>query len=224
MMEWLTALLLGGAVGLDATSFPQAMYSRPFVAGALAGLAVNRPVEGAIIGALLEFFALPVLPFGAAGYPEGGTAAVGATAGYAWVAQSLEPNLLFLAVCLGLMLSHATGYSVRLLRIRNGWSVGRGDENAPIPPNVVERRHLLAMVLDFLRGALVTAAGTALIAVALALAVRAEWTLPIPPLNVIMVAVAMMIGGSMTIFGELREHVLSFAVGAGLTAVVLWVL
>lgn len=223
-MNWLVLLALGGVVGLDATSFPQAMYSRPFVAGALAGFAVGRPLEGAIIGMLLEFFSLPVLPFGAAGYPEGGTAAVGASVAYAWAAPAIDVNLLFLTVTFGLLLSHAAGYSVRLLRIRNGRAVGRGDENAPIEPRAVERGHLVAMLLDFLRGAVVTAAGAAVIAAVLALASRIGWMLPVSPLGLLMVAVALMIGGSLSIFGTVREHALSFAVGAGLTAIVVWVL
>lgn len=223
-MEWLTALLLGGAVGLDATSFPQAMYSRPFVAGALGGLVVGRPIEGLLIGALLEFFSLPVLPFGAAGYPEGGTAAVASTVAYVWATEAFQPDMLFLAVSLGLLLSHASGYSVRLLRIRNGRAVGRGDEAAPIQPEVVERRHLLAMGLDFLRGALVTAVGTALITIALYLAETEGWSLPLVTLNVLAVAALTMIGGSLTIFGTVRERLASFAVGAAMTALAVWIL
>lgn len=32
-MNWFLLALLGGFVGLDGTSFPQAMFSRPIVAG-----------------------------------------------------------------------------------------------------------------------------------------------------------------------------------------------
>lgn len=224
MTAWLTALLLGGAVGLDATSFPQAMYSRPFVAGALAGLLVGRPVEGAIIGTVLEFFSLPVLPFGAAGYPEGGTAAVGATVAYEWIAGVPDARLLFLAVALGLLLSHASGYTVRLLRIRNGRAVGRGAEGAPIAPEALERAHRLAMVLDFVRGATVTAFGAVVIAVLLHLAIMAGWRLPVAPLNLLVVAASVMIGGSITIFGSARERLLPFVVGAAVAAIGVWVL
>lgn len=224
MMEWLPALLLGGIVGLDATSFPQAMYSRPFVAGALGGLIVGRPVEGALLGVILEFFALPVLPFGAAGYPEGGTAAVASTVAYAWTTDGFQPDMMFLAVTLGLLLSHASGYSVRLLRIRNGRAVGRGDRAAPIEPRVVERAHLLAMTLDFVRGGLVTAAGTALIAICLYAATEVGWALPLATMNVLVVAAITMIGGSLTIFGTVRERIVSFGIGAAVTALAVWVL
>lgn len=224
MTAWLTALLLGGAVGLDATSFPQAMYSRPFVAGALSGLLIGRPLEGAIIGTILEFFSLPVLPFGAAGYPEGGTAAVGATLAYGWSTAVPDGRLLFLAVALGLLLSHASGYTVRLLRIRNGRAVGRGVEGAAIAPEALERAHRLAMLLDFLRGGLVTALGGAMIAVLLHLARLAGWRLPVDPLNVLVIAAAVMIGGSITIFGSPRERLVPFVVGAGVAALGVWVL
>ncbi|HUF12084.1 MAG TPA: PTS sugar transporter subunit IIC [Longimicrobiales bacterium] len=224
MMEWLTALLLGGVVGLDATSFPQAMYSRPFVAGALGGLVVGRPVEGALIGVLLEFFSLPILPFGAAGYPEGGTAAVASTVAYVWATDGFHPDMLFLAVSFGLVLSHVSGYSVRLLRIRNGRAVGQGDQAAPIEPRSVERGHLLAMGLDFLRGALVTAVGTALMAICLFAASHSGWALPLASINVLGVATLAMIGGSLTIFGTVRERLVSFVLGAAATAVAVWVL
>jgi len=222
-MSFLFALLLGGAVGLDATSFPQAMYSRPFVAGALAGLLVGRPLEGAVIGAVLEIFALPVMPFGAAYYPEGGTAAVAGTIAYDWATTAVDRDMLFLAVSLGLLLSHASGYSVRLLRIRNGWAVGRSD-GAPLEPAAVERAHRLSMLLDFLRGAAVTAAGTAVIGLVLALAIRAEWRAPVEPVLVLLVAAVAMAGGSLTVFGTVRERVASFGLGAALTALALWLL
>lgn len=224
MMEWLAALLVGGAVALDATSFPQAMYSRPFVAGAVGGLLVGRPMEGAMIGALLEFFSLPILPFGAAGYPEGGTAAVGATVAYEWISDGFDAELLFLAVTLGLLLSHASGYSVRLLRLRNGRALGGRLTAASLEAGTLERAHLLAMGLDFARGALVTGAGAAVIAVLLEVAARSDWVLPVAALNVLLVAVAMMIGGSLTVFGSVRERALPFAVGAGITALAVWLL
>ncbi len=223
-MSFLLALLLGGAVGLDATSFPQAMYSRPFIAGALAGLLVGRPLEGAVIGVVLEIFALPVLPFGAVGYPEGGTAAVASMIAYDWASTGFDPDMMFLTVALGLFLSHASGYSVRLLRIRNGWAVGRHDDGRPLDPAAVERAHWLSMLLDFLRGAAVTAAGTAVLALVLALAVRTGWRLPLDPLDLLLVTAVLMTGGSLTVFGNVRERILSFGMGAALTALAVWVL
>lgn len=217
-MVWLAALLLGGIVGLDATSFPQAMYSRPFVAGALAGLLVGRPAEGIVVGLILELFSLPVLPFGAAGYPEGGTAAVASVIAYDWAAPTFDPDLLFLTVSFGLLLGQASGYSVRLLRIRNGRAVGQPADGALIPAEVVERAHLTAMVLDFLRGAAVTAAGSAVVALGLGVAVRSGWGLPLSTLALISVACVAMVGGSLTVFGSVRERIVSFGIGVVVTA------
>jgi len=223
-VDWLLAVLLGGAVGLDATSFPQAMYSRPFVAGAIGGLIVGRPGEGIVIGILLELFSLPVLPFGAAGYPEGGTAAVASVIAYDWAAPTFDAGLLFLTITVGLLISHASGYSVRLLRIRNGRAVGVPADGRPIDPDAVERAHVRSMVLDFLRGVAVTAAGSAVLALALAVAIGVGWTPLVPAWPVLTIAAVMMVGGSLSIFGSVRERILSFVIGAAVTAAVVAIL
>ena len=74
---------LGTLVGLDVASVPQAMFSRPLVAGLLGGMVMGAPLPGLIIGAVLELFAMDTLPVGASRYPDWGpgTVAVGALAG-----------------------------------------------------------------------------------------------------------------------------------------------
>lgn len=224
MMEWLLVILLGGAVGLDATSFPQAMYSRPFVAGALAGMLMGRPVEGALIGAVLEVFSLSVLPFGATGYPEGGTAAVAATAAYAAAAAEPDASLAFISVTLALPVSHVSGYSVRLLRRRNGRAIGHLDGVDALAPAVVESTHRRAIAFDFLRGAVLSAAGVLLILAVLELALRVGWQLPVAALGVLTVAVIMMFAGTLAVFGTLREQLAPFLLGAGIALVGVWAL
>ena len=91
--------IIGGIVGLDATSFPQAMLSRPLVAGALAGLVFHRPLEGMLIGAVIEIFDLSNLPIGAARYPDSGTATVAGVgafgmAGHAHRSTELPPGVV----------------------------------------------------------------------------------------------------------------------------------
>src|SRR3954469_25952340 len=66
---------LGGILGLDVVGFPQAMISRPLVAATLSGALVGEAFSGLLIGAALELIALETLPFGAAKYPEWGSAA-----------------------------------------------------------------------------------------------------------------------------------------------------
>lgn len=81
--EVVGVVLLGTLAGLDLTSVPQAMISRPVVAAFLGGLAVGNPLPALALGAVLELFALETLPVGAARYPDWGpgAVAVGALAG-----------------------------------------------------------------------------------------------------------------------------------------------
>src|SRR5687767_15880923 len=116
-MSWISLALVGGVVGLDATSFPQAMLSRPLIAATLAGWVFGRPGAGLLIGALIELFSLVILPFGAARYPESGTAAAAAAAAYAATDPTgpTEP-LLLLAVVFALAWEHVAGASVIFVR------------------------------------------------------------------------------------------------------------
>lgn len=76
-------VLAGTLVGLDLASVPQAMFSRPIVAGLIGGAVAGHPLPGLAIGALLELFALDTLPVGASRNPDWGpgSVAVGALAG-----------------------------------------------------------------------------------------------------------------------------------------------
>jgi mannose/fructose/N-acetylgalactosamine-specific phosphotransferase system component IIC len=152
-LNWILLTALGGIIGLDVTAFPQAMLSRPLIAGTLSGLVFGRPGAGLLVGLILEMFALVILPFGAARYPESGTAAAGAAAAYANVTESavLEPRTLLLAVVFALAWEQVTGASMVFQRRINERLVANL-ANQPELDRVVERRHLLAMMLDFLRG------------------------------------------------------------------------
>jgi mannose/fructose/N-acetylgalactosamine-specific phosphotransferase system component IIC len=74
-VDVLPIAMLGGLLGLDVVGFPQAMISRPLVAATLSGALVGEAFSGLLIGAALELIALETLPFGAAKYPEWGSAA-----------------------------------------------------------------------------------------------------------------------------------------------------
>ena len=75
-IDLLPIALLGGLLGLDVVSFPQAMISRPLVAATIAGWLIGDSATGLLVGAALELIALDTLPFGASRYPEWGSAAV----------------------------------------------------------------------------------------------------------------------------------------------------
>lgn len=211
-MTWLLVALIGGVVGLDGTAFPQAMFSRPIVAGPMTGLVFGRPVEGALIGAVLEAFALVILPVGAAKYPEVGLGAVAATAAYldTTVTQFAGPVLL-LAILFGLGWERVGGLSVRLERRLNERLVAAG---VPLRrPGDAEARHLTAMGVDLLRGAALGLVGSVVGAVLLRL-VAPLWLMDSSvALGVLGVAGTAMIGALLPLFGGWTERRLAFLLG-----------
>jgi len=164
---YLLLILLGGVVAVDGTSFGQVMISRPFVAATLAGWLVGDPVNGALLGIVLESFHLNVLPVGAARYPEGGPAAVAGGAIYA--TANVVPSTLLVTVILVLGLEWIGGESVRYLRQTNTRLIPFV-RDAGVRPLRLEGAHLEAMGLDFLRGVVLVAGGTVLLGLALSLA------------------------------------------------------
>jgi mannose/fructose/N-acetylgalactosamine-specific phosphotransferase system component IIC len=213
MTVWLPVGLLGGLVGLDATSFPQAMISRPLIAGTLTGTLFGRPLEGAVIGFLIELFALITLPIGAALYPESGTACVAATGAYlAAVPAGLDPGYLVLTLAFALAWERATALTVVLQRRANGRMLIRV---GAVPAEKLERRHLAAMSTDFLRGAVVSLGG-ALLGFALLRLLGPHWGLPADvTARLLTVVAAAMVGTAIPLFGGLRAR--RVAVAAGVT-------
>ena len=222
-MSWLAAALLGGFVGLDATSFPQIMISRPLVAGVLTGVLFGRPAEGLALGFLVEAFALIILPIGASRYPESGTAAVAATTAYlAATPPGLQAGSLLLALTFALVWERLAGETVVLLRRTNGrMLIGGGLLDA----EVLERRHLAAMTFDFLRGAVVVTTG-ALLGYGLLLVLAPFWTLPQPvTLAVLGIAAAGMLGTAVPLFGVGRPARVALVAGVAvgvLLVVAVW--
>lgn len=216
MIDWLAVALLGAVVGLDGTSFPQVMVSRPLIAGALTGALFGRPVEGIALGAILEAFSLIILPIGAARYPETGTAAVAAISGYVAAGPpGLDPGYLALALAFALGWELVAGQSVVLLRQANGRLLGQG---GLVPARQLERRHLTAMALDFLRGGALSVGG-GLLAYGVLEFAGPYWALP-PTVTVPALAllVAAMLGTAVALFGgwKARRVALMGGVLAGL--------
>ncbi len=213
MISWLAIGILGGLVGLDSTAFPQAMFSRPLVAAAAAGLAFGDPVRGLIVGAALEIFALVIMPVGAARYPEAGTGAVAAASAACLARGPIPPAaLLLLAVVFGLAWERLAGYSVILLRRENERLVAR-DTRTPPRAVDVERRHLGAMTLDLLRGALIALTGAAVGAELL------RWLGPVwavggaTAAGVLTVATTGMLAALLPLFGGFRDRRVVFVAG-----------
>jgi PTS system mannose-specific IIC component len=129
------------------------------VAGALAGAILGDPEMGFRIGAVLELFALDVLPVGASRYPDYGAATVAAVVfgtGRAWT-EALGP-----AVLLGLLLAHLGSFTVIAHRRLTARALRRVAQalDAGVP-GVAARLHLIGLGTDLLRSAGLAALGLA---------------------------------------------------------------
>lgn len=159
-MIWIDLLpiaLLGGLLGLDVVSFPQAMISRPLVAATLAGALIGHSPSGLLIGAALELVALDTLPFGASRYPEWGSAAV---VGGAIFAQypSHPVGAMEMAIIASLTTAWVGSWTMVKLRERNAlWAARRRSALDAGARGAVMDLQLLCMTADFLRGALLAA-------------------------------------------------------------------
>ena len=212
-MNWLGVSLFGGLVGSDATSIGQTMLSRPFIAATLTGLMAGRPEEGLMLGAILELFALVILPVGAARYPESGTAAVAATAAYLSATQVVSAAVMLLAVLFALIWERVGGFSVVLMRRFNEEYVALAPMDVAALDRAVERRHLAAIGVDFVRAAVLTAVGWVLGAVALR-AVAELWSMKASVAPAILsIGLSCMVGATLPLFGGLRARKMSLLVG-----------
>ncbi len=166
----LACLVWGTMVGVDIVSVPQSMASRPIVAAAVTGLLaawIEAPgATGAVlgtslfIGAVLELYALDVLPVGATKYPDYGPATVAAVYA-AWDLEAWFGGGV--AVGIGLLTALLGGWAMRRLRRANVRAMQR--QEAAIEtgdPRVIDRLHWGGMWRDVARSAGVTAAGLAM--------------------------------------------------------------
>lgn len=154
-MEILQVTLLGGLLALDGTSVGQFMLSRPLVAGALVGWVLGVPALGLTVGAILELYLLVSFPTGGSRFPEGATGAVVAVAS---AAGSSAPGALPLAVAIGLVWGQLGGFSITALRHVNARLVPEPGR-APKAAGDVTSPHVIALLLDFVRGAVMTVTG-----------------------------------------------------------------
>ena len=153
---WLLALW-GVLVGLDMTSVAQTMFSRPLVAGTVAGTIVGDPASGLMMGVLLEFFALEVLPVGASRYPDYGLGSVAAVAVVAGSPSWLSAGL---GGALGLAVAYAGGVGAHLMRLQNGADLVRNTERLNAgDKKAVYGVHLRGLMRDVGRSVLVIAVG-----------------------------------------------------------------
>jgi hypothetical protein len=205
----LGASLLGGALALDATSVGQLMLSRPLVAGLLAGWLAGDARAGFLAGVILEIYLLVAFPVGGARFPEGATATVVAAV---TAATYPGPGALALGVGLGLVWGQLGGWTISGLRNLNGYIAPDPVQPALLPGRVVGG-HLLAVILDFVRGAVVTGTGVWFAGRAVErLAVR--WPLGQPDtLGLLLVGAAVSVGIMLQSFGGFQRRRVLFVTG-----------
>jgi len=152
----------GTLVGLDLVSMPQAMIARPLVAGAVAGAMLGDLGTGLRLGVIFELFQYDILPMGAVRYPEYGPATVAAVGAAHAAAGALGIGL---GAVVGLVTGLLGGISIHWMRRLNARAVRR--DTAALErgdTSVLVRLHVMCIVRDGARAALVTAVGLALAA------------------------------------------------------------
>ena len=159
LLDLLPLALLGGVLGLDVVSFPQAMISRPLVAATLAGALIGQPLNGLLIGVALEMFALETLPFGASRYPEWGSASVVGGALFA-AEPAAGAGALAVAILGALAVAWVGGHSmVGLRRLSAVWARRHRRSLEAGDYRTVVGLQLFGLTADLVRGALLTVIG-----------------------------------------------------------------
>lgn len=156
----LLVLVWGTLVGLDLVSMPQAMIARPLVAGAVTGALLGDVGTGLQIGVIFELFQYDILPMGAVRYPEYGPATVAAVAAAHATAGAFG---IAVGAVVGLGTGLLGGISIHLMRRVNAWAVRRNTDALEWGDvHVLVRLHVMSLMRDAVRAALVTAVGLGL--------------------------------------------------------------
>jgi mannose/fructose/N-acetylgalactosamine-specific phosphotransferase system component IIC len=208
----------GTIVGLDLVSVPQGLLSRPLVAGAVAGWLVGDVEAGLRVGAVLELFALDVLPVGASRYPEYGPAAVGAVAAAAFLPPVLATGV---GVLLGLVVALVAARTLDWLRHANARHVHRLTEELNTGSgSAIRRLQWAGIARDAARSAGVTALGL-LLALVLMNWMRLEWMSPLLTPVLVGVGLASALHGALRTAGRGRRLAwLGLGVATGVLVVV----
>jgi PTS system mannose-specific IIC component len=225
LLDLLPIALLGGLLGLDVVSFPQAMLSRPLVAATLAGAFVGHPLSGLLAGVVLELIALETLPFGASRYPEWGSASVVGGTLFADFGET-GPGALAVAVLGTLATAWIGGWTMVVLRRANAtWAARRREALAAGSYRAVAGLQLLGMTADLARGALLTLVALAVLG-PLSRAVVSLWTVDARLSRAVVVGLAGTVaaGAAWKIFHTTRGALWYFLGGAVLALAAVLVL
>jgi len=194
-IDLLPIALLGGLLGLDVVSFPQAMISRPLVAATIAGWLIGDSATGLLVGAALELIALDTLPFGASRYPEWGSAAVVGGAIFA-THPSHPAGAMEMAMIASLATAWLGSWTMVKLREHNAyWAAQRRAALDAGSRGAVVELQLLCMTADFVRGGLLAALSYAVFAPLTAIALAA-WSTDARLSRAVLVTVAASVAAS----------------------------
>ncbi len=185
------------------------MVSRPLVAGTLTGWWLGDVTLGLEIGAFLELFHLAGVPAGGSRVPEAGPASVVAVA----VASSAGGAAgLALGLVAALAVAEMGGMSVGLQRHMVVRLFGPFDAES-MTASKLSAVHLSSVLLDFVRGAAVTAVGL-IVGGWLAGAVASRWPLPYETtVALILVGAAVHLGALLKGFGGWKGRRAVFLTG-----------
>ncbi len=185
------------------------MVSRPLVAGTLTGWVLGDPALGLEIGALLELFHLAGVPAGGTRVPETGPASVVAVS--VAVSAGGFSGLAFGLVA-GIALAELGGITVGLQRHLVASVFDRiGQES--VTASKITAGHLSAVLLDFVRGAVVTAVGL-VVGGWLSGVLASRWPLPYETtVALVLVGASVHLGALLRGFGGWRSRRVVFFVG-----------
>lgn len=208
--------MVGGVLGLDTVSFPQAMLSRPIVAGTIGGAMLGHPALGLLLGATLELFAVETLPFGASRYPEWGSSSLVGGVLFAGVPGS-PPGSLVTSVLAALIAAWLGGWSmVPLRKLNAAWARRRHEAVARGSRRTVVGLQVGGLIADLLRGVLLTAGALAVFAPLQRLALSAWTPGPGPSRAVVAgVAAAVALGAAYKVFHAVPGFAWLFLLGLG---------
>jgi mannose/fructose/N-acetylgalactosamine-specific phosphotransferase system component IIC len=194
LLEVIPIAVLGGLLGLDVVSFPQAMISRPLVAATLAGVLVGHSASGLLVGAVLELIALETLPFGASRSPEWGSASV--VGGAIFASHPSHPaGAMTCAMVAALATTWIGGWTMVKLRQANAtWARDRREALEAGSRGAVTSLQLMGMTADLVRGALLTGVAYALLAPLASLSI-ARWDVDARLSRSMAVAIAASVAG-----------------------------
>lgn len=164
--EIIIVFVLGGLAALDFTEAFQSMWSQPLVSGPLIGWLLGDWQSGLLIGVLLQLSWLWYVPLGVAVFPDSAVAGIAGTGAF----LTLDKLLIFqfhkavLSVLLfSLLWSYFSGWLTLKNRHWNANLVYKAEKRLKEGKNRLNLFFAAALLVSFLRGAVIALAGFFLI-------------------------------------------------------------